>query len=311
MKEIALALGGGGMRGIAHLGVVRRLEKEGFTIRALSGTSIGGLIGAIIAAGYSTDQIIDVLKQINPTRLFSRQPGDGPSLLGLQGVSQTLVNLLDGRDYSDLKIPFACTAVDIDRAQEIILTEGAVIDAVMATIALPGMFPPKKINGHNLVDGGVLDPVPVALARWLAPNLPVIAVCLTPVPEGWAQMSDFHLPLANPIAAPLLGQFSRMRIGQALNIFARSTETTSRMLAELRLQIDQPDVIVRPAVARYGILDTVDVDELVQLGELAVEQTLPEIVKLNTLALQIGRRFRRSEFHSKGVGSTKNKRKDF
>ncbi len=301
MKEIALALGGGGVKGIAHLGVIRRLEKEGFTIRALSGTSAGGMIGAVVAAGYSTDQIIDVLRQIDPARLFNRQPGDGPSLLGLQGVSQALVNLLDGRDYSDLKIPFACTAVDIDGAQEIILTEGPVIDAVMATIAFPGIFPPKKIRGLSLVDGGVLDPVPVALARWLAPGLPVIAVCLTPVPEGWAQMSDFHLPQANPIAAPLLEQFSKMRIGQAFNIFARSMETTSRMLSELRLQIDHPDVIVRPDVERYGILDTADVDDLIQQGELAAERALPEIVKLHTLALQIGRRFQHTELHGKVI----------
>ena len=301
MKEIALALGGGGVKGIAHLGVIRRLEKEGFTIRALSGTSAGGMIGAVVAAGYSTNQIIDVLRQLDPARLFNRQSGDGPSLLGLQGVSQALVNLLDGRDYSDLKIPFACTAVDIDGAQEIILTEGPVIDAVMATIAFPGIFPPKKIRGLSLVDGGVLDPVPVALARWLAPGLPVIAVCLTPVPEGWAQMSDFHLPQASPIATPLLEQFSKMRIGQAFNIFARSMETTSRMLSELRLQIDHPDVIVRPDVERYGILDTADVDDLIQQGELAMEQALPEIARLHTLALQIGRRFQRTELHGKVI----------
>lgn len=310
MKEIALALGGGGVRGIAHIGVIRRLEKEGFTIRAISGTSAGGMIGAVYAAGFSPDQIIEILKQVDQSQLFSRQHGDGPSLLGLQGVTQALSSLMKDCTFDDLKIPFACTAVDIDTAQEIILTEGRVVDAVLATIAVPGIFPPKKLNGLTLVDGGILDPVPVALARWLAPGLPILAICLTPVPEGWAHISDFRIPQPIPLPAPIIGQFSKMRIGQAFNIFVRSLETTWRMLSELRMQIDQPDIIIRPNVERYGILDFANIDDLVQQGEQAVEQALPEIYKTNSFTVQVSRYFRRPVLPGKIVRTeTKNRTK--
>jgi NTE family protein len=299
MADIALALGGGGIKGLAHIGVIRCLELQGYSIRAIAGTSAGGLVGAMYAAGYEPSEIENIINNVDRNRLFKRDRHDGPSLLGLQGLTETLINILGEHHFTDLKIPFACTAVDLHCDQEVILSQGIVVDALQATIAVPGIFPPKQIGESLLIDGGILDPVPVALARWLAPNLPIIAVCLTPVPEGWAHLPSFHMPASSPIPAPIIEHLAHYRIGQAFQIFMRSMDTTSRMLAELRLQADHPDVIIRPNVYRYGILDDVIPEELILAGEKAAEQSLPEIIKTLSWSNQISRRFRRTSLPGK------------
>ncbi len=181
--DISLALGGGGSRGYAHVGVIRRLEQAGFRIRAVAGSSAGGIIAAFFAAGYTPDEMEAQFSRLDQTKLFGRSPDDGPALLGVAGAGKWLHEHLGGRTFDDLKIPCALTSVDLKSAREIILDRGRLVDAVLATIALPGILPPQQIEDYQLVDGGVLDPVPVSVARSLAPNLPVVAVVLTPLLE--------------------------------------------------------------------------------------------------------------------------------
>lgn len=295
MTEIALALGGGGIKGIAHIGVIRILEKAGFKIRAVAGTSAGGLVGSVYALGKTPDEIENIVQGMDQSRLFSRTKEDGPSILGLGGIVDTLSRHLGDATFDELKIPFACTAADILTMQEYILDKGRVADAVLATIAVPGVFPPRIINGTELVDGGVIDPVPVALARWLAPSLPVIAVCLTPEPEGWAHIPEISMPAPNPFAQPFLNQINKTRVARAFQIYIRSMDITSHMLAELRLQADQPDVIIRPNVGRFGILDSFDTSILIEEGELAATMALGNVHKSLGWTNQLVRRFRKAQ----------------
>jgi NTE family protein len=197
--------------------------------------------------------------------------------------------------FADLKIPFAVTAADLDTGKEVILSEGRVVDAVLASAAMPGIFPPVQINGNTLVDGGILNPVPVAIARSLAPELPVIAVCLSPN-NGDLTPMHLQIPATGSIQMSLLGQLSRFRWGQALQVFSRAIDAEARMLAELRMQVERPDVIVRPDVGKYGILDPVNTSELVNVGEQAAQAVLPEIRHALSWGKQIARRF---EHHKK------------
>jgi NTE family protein len=296
MADIALALGGGGVKGIAHLGVIRRLEKEGYTIRAVAGTSIGGLVGAIYAAGYSVSEIEKIFESVDRSKLFARSASDGASLLGLSGLTHTVLRFLGDRNFEDLKIPFACTAVDLYNAQEVILSQGCVVDAVLGTIAVPGVFPPKDLEETRLIDGAVMDPVPVALARWLAPSLPVIAVVLTPVPEGWRHLpplSKMILPATSPIPMPIIEQFSKLRVAQAFDVFTRSIDITSLVMAELRLQVDKPDAVIRPEVYQFGMLDEVDPEEMVWLGDKAAAAALKQIKESLAWHKRLSRRFQR------------------
>ena len=302
MTDISLALGGGGIKGIAHIGVIQRLLREGYKIRAVAGTSAGGLVGAVFAAGCDLVEVVNALHTANRNALFARATGDGPSLLGLAGVAQLFLDMMGDRRFDELDIPFACTAVDLKTAQEVILSQGRVLDALLATIAVPGIFPPKLMGDAELVDGGIADPVPVALARWLAPRLPVVAVSLSPVPEGWRHLPTSAkglIPSSVPIPAPLLSQMSRLRIAQAFGVFSRSMDITQLMLGELRLQIEQPDAIIRPDVHEFSILEDVDPNILLERGEQAAEEALPAIK--DTLGWQNNVRRRMRRVHPPGA----------
>ena len=122
------------------------LEREGFTIRAISGTSAGGLWGAFYAAGYSAQEIETRMQQVRRDNLYARKSNDAPAMLGLAGLEELLIEILGDRGFEDLRIPFAVTAVDINTAEAVILRRGRVREALLATIAVPGVFPPKPFK---------------------------------------------------------------------------------------------------------------------------------------------------------------------
>jgi NTE family protein len=165
--------------------------------------------------------------------------------------------------------------VDLKAGQEVTLSEGRVVDAILATGAVPGVFPPKQFGDAQLVDGAVLNPVPVSVARSLAPTLPVVAVILEIMTETTSGF--ISLPLPVPVPAQIVNRLTRTRVAQAFNIFLQSVDVGSRKLAELRLLTDHPDVVIRPDVSGIGLLDKVDVHGIIRKGEAATEIVLPEL----------------------------------
>lgn len=281
--EINLALGGGGVRGIAHLGVLKTLEENDIQIGAIAGTSIGGLIGAVYLAGHSSEELIERFTHVDQQKLFRYQRGQEPALLGLGGAIEILKELLGEKTFADLPIPFAVTAVDIEDGQEITVNEGPLVDAVLATIAVPGILPSRRWGGRLLVDGGVANPVPVDIARNLKPGRPVLAVVLT---ERVGQSFTVEVPNI-PVVAPVIDYISRLRITQALDIFMKSMDTGSKMLAEKRLELDKPEVLIRPSFGKMGLLDKIDVQEVADLGYQACQEKLDEILELASITSRI------------------------
>lgn len=290
--DISLALGGGGSRGYAHIGVLRQLEKEGFRIRAIAGTSAGGIVAAAYAAGHTPDDLESVFSKLDQTNLFARSSEDGPGILGLAGATRVLEEFFGEQTFSDLQIPCAVVAVDLKAGREVVLNQGRLVDSILATIAVPGVFPSKQIGDSQLVDGAVLNPVPVSVARSLAPTLPVIAVVLEMMAEPTGNLKNIPLPLSVP--ALLVERLTRTRVAQAFNIFLQSVEIGSREITELRLLTDKPDVIIRPDVSGIGLLDKVDVHMIVQSGEKATDAALSELRR----AVTWPKRLRRRIFHS-------------
>jgi NTE family protein len=295
--DICLALGGGGTRGISHLGVIDCLEKNGFHIRAVAGTSIGSLIGAVYTAGVKMPDILSAIHKIDVAALYRRRPEDGPSILGHAGMIEALSDLLDDLSFSDLKIPFACTAVDINSCKEVYLNEGNVLNAVLASSAFPGVLPPRKMGKALLVDGAILDPVPVNLVRSLAPGVPIVAVALQAAPEDWGSVPQANVidsaPLPLPIPSQIIQGFTRLRIGQAVRIFTQSMEINSRMVAELRMKIDQPDVIIRPDVMQFGLFEMVDPEKVIHIGFEAAQAKIQDIHTAVSWRGKINRFFRK------------------
>ena len=230
-----------------------------------------------------------------PPQRPQRKPDDGPSMLGLAGVVEILSETLVDCTFEDLLLPFAVTAVNLETAQLIAIRRGRVMDAVLATIAVPGIFPPRQWEDQLLIDGGVLDPVPVNLARQIAPGLPVVAVVLSPPVEEWVKPTRPRLLNSLPFLAQYL---TRLRVAKALNIFLRSIDIAGAQLTELRLQVDKPDVIIRPAVPHIGFLDTVDVREVARLGEEATRDALPALHQAVGLRSWVARKVTRSHNHN-------------
>jgi NTE family protein len=279
--DITLALGGGGAKGNAHIGVIRRLEREGFRIKGVAGTSFGGIVAVLYALGYSPDKIEEVFASVDQTQFYDRAPNDGPSLIGLAGVTRHLEEMIGDCTFADLQLPCVLTAVDLKSGREVLLSKGRLVDAILATIAMPGIFPARYVDGLELVDGGTLDPVPVAPARMLSPRIPVVAVVLTlPMgipPQRWNLPFDKHW--GGMILSHLL---SKTRYTSLWDIFSRSLDITSRAVTQYRLEVDHPEIIIRPQVHNIATLDVVDVHEVAKLGEEAVEAVLPQLKTLFT-----------------------------
>ncbi|MCZ2126945.1 MAG: patatin-like phospholipase family protein [Anaerolineales bacterium] len=286
--EISLALGGGGAKGNAHIGVLRRLEKEGYKIASVAGTSFGGLVAILYAVGYSPKEIQAVFESVDQKKLYHRSQHDGPSLLGLEGVRQLLERLVCDKTFENTRIPCAVTAVDVKTGSEVLLDKGSLQSAALATIALPGIFPVQKIGEWDLVDGGVLNPVPVSAARMLTPDLPVVAVVLNDPID--APVRGYDIPIPEIVPRTIAQRLAKISIAQSFDTFLRSVDISSRYVSYLRLQADKPDVIVRPAVSEIGLLDEVVIADIAALGEQALERVLPQLKRKMTWQARLSKR---------------------
>jgi len=287
--DITLALGGGGAKGNSHIGVIRRLEKEGYKIRSVAGTSFGGLVAILYASGLTPDEIEEVFTLTEQGSLYVRDSNDGPSLLGLSGARKLLDTLLGEKTFDDLKIPCAVTAVDAKTGNEVVISEGDLRNAVLATIALPGIFPPLHMNDWELMDGGVLNPVPVTVARMLSPELPIVAVVLNDPLD--IPVHTYSIPVPSMLPKQITDRIYRTHVAQAFDIFMRAVDLSSRAVAHYRLEADAPDVIVRPNVHHLELLDKVVVKDVAMLGEIAVEEILPQLKKVTSWTNRMNKKF--------------------
>ncbi len=202
--KVGLALGGGGARGLAHIGVLKVFEKSGIQIDCLAGTSMGGVIAAAYAQGMSAEDIENEAVKFSKVRHLVSLLDPNPARRGfLEGnrVRKYLQSLFEPAEFfENLKIPLILNAVDLNTCREIAIMEGPLLPAILGTIAVPGLFPPAAHNGHMLIDGGVLNNVPTSHMKSIGADLVIAVDVLTdPIPEasrdGLASKSHFPVPL--------------------------------------------------------------------------------------------------------------------
>jgi NTE family protein len=304
MKKITLALGGGGTKGFAHIGVIKQLEKYGYQPSAIAGTSAGGIVGSLYAVGYSTSEIESFAHSLNYSKLFTLNIDDPPSLLGLGGLYALLDKYLGEKTFDEVIIPFAVTAVDSKTGSEYVINSGKIIDAIKATTAIPGVFPAFIHHDKNLVDGAVLNPVPVNIARWLRDDVPVLAISLSAPPNEWSSLPKYEVPSFVPVPQFVVHQFNQMRLGKALESFIQSLELMMNMIAWLRLKEDKPDVLINPSVYKFTMIDDVDIDEMIELGEISVKEKIKEISHAYSISRRVGRWIRASKTPGKFLESS-------
>ncbi len=177
--KIGLALGAGGARGLAHIGALRAMEEAGLEPAAVAGSSMGAVIGAMIAAGHDSGLVTRAFS--DPSRLTLPFLSRGGGLVVQSRIIDAFCEDLPER-IEALGLPFAAVAVDVSLGDPVVLDRGPLKPALAASIAVPGILEPVRIGGRYLIDGGVLNPVPVDVVRTMADH-PVVAVDVTPAPD--------------------------------------------------------------------------------------------------------------------------------
>jgi NTE family protein len=273
--KIGLALGGGGARGAAHLGVLYELRELGIKPDLIAGTSIGGIIGAFVASGTSLEVIEDFLCGLSLSSIFTLAPTNLPGIIGQQKGEALLVNILGRPTFAELKIPLSVVAIDLISRREVILREGDLITALLATSAVPVLAPPVDYNGMKLVDGGVLNNVPFDIARANGATH-VIAVDLS-------QSAPYGTPSDGPVpnATGLLGRFVAATQRRPLFQLASTVSdilTTNAVRA--RMAIYPPDLLIQPKLGTIGLFDFHHAVGAIEAGREAVRQVANELEKL-------------------------------
>jgi NTE family protein len=180
-KRVGLALGGGALRGTAHVGVLRVLEREGIPVDCVAGTSAGSVVGAAYAAGLSPEKLLELGNALR-WRDVARPAFSRYGLISFARLETYFVRILGDLTFSDLKRPFAAVAADLESSEQVVLRTGRVAPAVRASCSVPILVKPVELGGRLLVDGGVLNNLPISVARELGVDV-VIAVNLG-CPQG-------------------------------------------------------------------------------------------------------------------------------
>ncbi|MEV6631748.1 patatin-like phospholipase family protein [Actinoplanes sp. NPDC051470] len=252
--RIGLALGGGAVRGTAHIGVLEVLEKAGLEPAILTGTSAGALVGALYAAGMSAAEISAQAHSLRWARLV-RPARTRKALFDTRHLGAYLDELLGGRAFTELSRPFAAVACDLTTGDRVVMRDGPVSTAVLASAAIPGVFPPVDRDGRMLVDGGLVDMVPARLARELGADIVVAVDVSGPLPRR-PPTTLVHVMVA--VAALQPGGTHRLS--------------------------EDADLVLAPEVDGYAFWELSRVTEFEQAGRSAAEQALPLLSALTTTA---------------------------
>lgn len=296
-RRIGVALGSGSARGLAHIGVLRALRDAGIQVDVVAGTSMGAFVGAMFAAGQ--------LERLERDFLGF----DWASIASLLDPVFPRSGLLDGvkigdfmrahvqqANIEDLPMPFRAMATDIATGEEVVLGSGDLIAAVRASIAVPGVFTPVRSNGRVLVDGGLVNPVPVSAARALGADL-VIAVDLNhdivtsrqrlpqasdrgangTIAHALTQVLDGFESFQPPGIANLREWLNRERLPGILDVLLASMYIMQARITQATLLQDQPEVLIQPPLGAIRFMDYRRTAEIVEIGYRSTAQVLDQL----------------------------------
>ena len=281
---VGLVLGAGGARGLGHIGVLRVLEREGITVDMVAGSSMGALVAAAWASGRTPDELEQLAMQVKGMRWFLKLlnpmfPGAG-IVRGLS-VYRFLNTILDGLTFDDTMVPVKIVACDLHTMEEVIFERGKLIDAIRASISIPGIFRPVKHKGRTLIDGGLASPVPVdVLAR--AGVSKIIAVNTFPNPEAMKQYrhaeeesrmvaSELKRPMHE--TGPLIDTPTNI-----IKLYMRFLNSTQARVAQDACT--KADVVISPTVPEGFWYDFYNPEHYIRRGEQVAEAALPQLREL-------------------------------
>lgn len=281
--KIALVLGGGGRRGIAHIGVLQVLAREHIPIDIIVGTSMGAIVGALYAAGNPPEDLAERLSEFQGTRIFSN-PFSARSRQNR--IADVLRHQLGSIKFSQLKVRMAVTAVDLISGREVVIESGEVVPALVASAAVPGAFPPVSRDGMQLADGGVIDSVATGVAYERGFSAKdggrIIAVDVYPPlnhDHSWGDPLSQIMGIGLPFHLPTLRSGKDMEPGVGASLW-RSFRVLVWYTHETRLAKFPPDVLIRPELKGAASLNFRDLELPLKAGCEAAEAALPAIKRL-------------------------------
>ena len=250
--KIGLVLSAGSLRGTAHIGVIKVLEQEGFPIDVVAGTSMGAVVGSLYAGGLDPDQIWKIAatlrlgsgNDLSSRHLFSLLFFD--RLLSSENTEKIIRRLLSGKRFDELRKPFACVSMDIYTGETVVFRDGEVAPAVRASMNIPGVFQPLEYRHRYLVDGGVIDYIPVDAARLLSAD--------------WT------------IASVTESDYTAARPKTVLDALEQVIDIRGSYLS--REQRKQADFIIEPNVGDIGVFEDQRITEAMEKGVIAAARGL-------------------------------------
>ncbi|RMD61678.1 MAG: patatin-like phospholipase RssA [Alphaproteobacteria bacterium] len=294
--KIGLALGSGVARGWAHLGVLKALERYGFRPDIVAGTSIGALVGGAYLAGHA-DTLEQWARSLTMVRMLSyldfRVRSGG--MIGGSRLVDAMVEHMGRIDIEDLPAPYAAVATDLVSGHEVWLREGDLATAIRTSFSMPGIFEPMRVNGRWMVDGALVNPVPISVCIAMGAQM-TIAVNLNAdlLGKGRRNAPDLSaLGTLDPLSAEEAGSNGggRARLTTLARRMLRRTQETPSLfgvmvsalnivqdrISRSRLAGDPPDIHITPRLGDVGLLEFHRADEIIEEGEAAVERVLPEL----------------------------------
>jgi NTE family protein len=297
---IGLALGSGAARGLAHIGVIRAIEEAGITIDVIAGTSIGALVGAVYASGTINSLERDFRRFDWKTIGSYFDPGVPRSgLLKGKKIVEFVRSHLSARTFDDLPIPLCAIATDVRNGDEVVLGSGDLMEAIRASISIPGIMTPVQIDSRILVDGGLVNPVPVSAARALGADI-VIAVDLnfnlvagrvserkslsadvggTNYARASARIREGLRSSKNPAIKRLRTWIEKEQLPSVFEVLLSSLHIMEVRITESRLYLERPEVLLRPPLSSVHLLEFDRADDVIDIGYRTAIEPMRELAR--------------------------------
>lgn len=305
-RKLGLVLGSGSAKGLSHIGVLKVLDEIGFKPDVITGTSMGALIGILYASGLKGKEIQEFAEGLDKKEMkkLFKPTLDGPGIVNGDVIDEYLEEIIPVKNIQDLSVPFGCCACNIIDGREIVFTKGDIVDAIRASTSIPGILTPHRIEGYALVDGGLVDPVPVSLCKHLGAEF-IIAVNVLNVPVLKHKNYDFpersksrennktdnlsekfNIKIRGFIEKEIESlELRAKRFGALLNmndelsiidVISQTYLIGESNLAQYKLSFDKPDILIEPDLTSIKHFDFNKANEAILIGEREMWKAVAE-----------------------------------
>lgn len=277
-KKLGVVLGGGGSRGLAHIGVLDTLQQEGIFPDIIVGTSMGAIVGTAFAIGVKSDELSHYLGSVKGSNLITLNLFSAKSRQ--QIVKEHLSNLVGHQSFNNTEIALAVIAVDAVTGREIKISSGKLLPALLASSAIPVVFPPVKHMDMQLIDGGVIDSLSTGTAYEMGADIVIAVDIWPPLPTQNIWTDPFNEIMGFDMTFNIFGKNQEDKDPSMLAALWRSYQIMASHIHDIRLEQYPAHILLRPDVAQYGSLDFSDIEGPISAGKACITHHLDEIKRL-------------------------------